>query len=241
MTGRPALWAAGSLAAAVADLTARPGMDADITVGPSGLLRRRIAAGERCDLFLSADLGHPLALARHGWASAVVRFAGNGLCALARPGLAVSPGTLLDVLLDPAVTVGTSTPGADPSGDYAWRLFAAADTLRPGARAALVAKARVLTGGEVPPAAPPGRHVYAWLVDGGQADLFLTYRTNAVAAIADNPALRMVDPPPALSVAASYALAVRRHAPASARRLALAILAPDGREVLQVHGFTTDG
>ena len=34
---------------------------------------------------------------------------------------------------------GAVLVGADPSGDYAWRLFAAADTLRPGARAALVA------------------------------------------------------------------------------------------------------
>lgn len=238
--GRPALWAAGSLAGAVADLTAKLGHDVATVFGPSGLLRRRIAAGEPCDLFLSADLGHPVALARAGWAGAVARFASNALCALVRPGLNVGPTDLLDRLLDPAVTVGTSTPGADPSGDYAWKLFAAAETVRPGARAALVAKARVLTGGKVPPAPPPGRHVYAWLVDSGQAELFLTYRTNALQAVADNPALGIVEPPPTLSVAASYALAVRRDAPRSVRPLALAILAPGGRAVLDAHGFVTD-
>jgi len=242
MTGpdRPSLWAAGSLAGAVMELLERRGVAADTTFGPSGLLRRRIVAGEHCDLFLSADLGHPIALARAGWAGAVVRFAGNALCALVRPGLDAGPADLLDLLLDPAVTVGTSTPGADPSGDYAWKLFAAAESVRPGSRSALVAKARVLTGGEVPPSPPPGRHIYGWLVDSGQADLFLTYRTNALQAVADSPTLRIVDPPPALSVAASYALAVRREAPASVRRLALAILAPAGRAVLEAHGFVTD-
>jgi ABC-type molybdate transport system substrate-binding protein len=32
-----------------------------------------------------------------------------------------------------AVKLGTSTPLADPSGDYAWEVFRKADALRPGA------------------------------------------------------------------------------------------------------------
>ena len=248
MTGTasgPIVWAAGSLAAAVTDLAGRLGSAIGVapvpTFGPSGLLRRRIDSGEACDLFLSADFTQPLALARTGWTRAVAGFAGNALCALTRPGLAIRPETLLDALLDPALVLGTSTPGADPSGDYAWRLFAAAERLRPGARAALVGKARVLTGGAVPPVPPPGRHVYAWMVDSGQADLFLTYRTNAAQAVADTPALAIVDPPPEMAVAASCVLAARRGAPVSARRLSLAILAPEGRAILAAHGFVTDG
>jgi hypothetical protein len=33
-------------------------------------------------------------------------------------------------LLDPPVRVATSTPGADPSGDYAWQLFDKPDDSR---------------------------------------------------------------------------------------------------------------
>ena len=61
----------------------------------------------------------------------------NQLCALARPDVKASPANLLDLLLDPAVRLGTSTPKADPSGDYAWQLFEKAETLRPGSFAVL--------------------------------------------------------------------------------------------------------
>ncbi len=58
--------------------------------------------------------------------------------------------TLLDTLLDPGERLGTSTPRADPSGDYAWELFDKAEAMRPGAREILVGKARKLTGGPRP-------------------------------------------------------------------------------------------
>ena len=65
---------------------------------------------------------HPAALAEAGKAPPVVMFARNRLCALAAPGVSVSSETLLDRILDPKVKLGTSTPKADPSGDYAWKL-----------------------------------------------------------------------------------------------------------------------
>jgi ABC-type molybdate transport system substrate-binding protein len=43
------------------------------------------------------------------------------------------------------VRVGTSTPVADPSGDYAFALFRRAEELAPGARAKLESKALQLT------------------------------------------------------------------------------------------------
>jgi ABC-type molybdate transport system substrate-binding protein len=43
----------------------------------------------------------------------------------------------LDRLIDPAVKLGTSTPKADPSGDYAWAMFRRADAVRPGATRSL--------------------------------------------------------------------------------------------------------
>jgi molybdate transport system substrate-binding protein len=38
----------------------------------------------------------------------------------AAAGLGVTPTSLLDRMLDSSVKLGTSTPKADPSGDYAW-------------------------------------------------------------------------------------------------------------------------
>src|SRR5262245_31124587 len=90
---------------------------------------------------------HPQALATAGKSGPVVLFARNRLCALVRPGLAVESATILDRMLDANVKLGTSTPRADPSGDYAWEVFRKADSLRPGAFAVLAGKALQLTGG----------------------------------------------------------------------------------------------
>ncbi len=166
----------------------------------------------------------------------MVLFARNRLCALARPGLDVSPDTLLERMLDPAVKLGTSTPRADPAGDYAFALFARAEAVRLGARAALENKALRLTGGPDSERPPPGRDPYAWQFERGAADLFLTYCTNAALARAAEPSLRRVALPEALAVAADYGLVVLSDRPEAAR-FALFLLSPDGQAILARHGF----
>jgi ABC-type molybdate transport system substrate-binding protein len=91
--------------------------------GASGLLRERLQGGERADLFASANMEHPQALAASGRAGPAVRFTRNRLCAIAAPRFDLQGQTLVDRLLDPAIKVGTSTPQADPSGDYALAMF----------------------------------------------------------------------------------------------------------------------
>jgi molybdate transport system substrate-binding protein len=66
---------------------------------------------------------HPQALHDEKKSGPVFRFARNKLCALVRPGLVVDSATLLDRMLDPDLKLGTSTPKADPSGDYAFEVF----------------------------------------------------------------------------------------------------------------------
>ena len=134
-------------------------------------------------------------LARAGKAGPVVLFARNRLCALARPEVGVTSDTLLDRLLDPAVTLGTSTPRADPAGDYAWEVFRRAEALRPGSQARLEAKARPLVGGPTSAPPPADRSVYAQLLADRQADLFLTYCTNATQASREAPSLQLVSLP----------------------------------------------
>src|SRR5262245_4183711 len=127
------LYAAGSLRAALTEVAGafevdHAGKKVATTFGASGLPRERVEAGDTAHVFAYADMGHPKRLADQARAARPVRvFARNELCALVRAGLTVSSETLLDVLLDPELRLATSTPKADPSGDYAFALFAKAE------------------------------------------------------------------------------------------------------------------
>ena len=235
--------APGSLRAALTDLArafeaAQPGSVLALSFGASGLLKDRIAAGEANDVFASANMAHPQALAAGGGYAAVQRFARNTMCVLARPGLDVSPAAVLDRVLDPAVTLGTSTPRADPSGDYAWQVFDRIEADgRPGAAAALKARARQLTGGPASPPPPEDRSVYGQLVAQGAADLFIAYCTATVQAVRENAGQQSQPLPERVNVAADYGLTVRQGAPEAARRFADFVLSAQGQALLARHGF----
>ena len=234
------LYAAGSLRSALEE-TARAfegasGFKVEAKYGPSRLLKDEILAGGNADVFASANMDHPRAVAKAGKSGPVVLFARNRLCALVRPGLAVTPSNLIERMLDPTIKLGTSTPKSDPSGDYAWEVFAKAETLRPGASSALAAKALQLMGGPSSPPPPAGRVLYGALVADGKADIFLTYCTGALAAQQENPGQQIVQLPDALAVGADYGLTVMDVAPQAAYRFALYILA-DGQRILAKHGF----
>ena len=235
------LYAAGSLRAVMLELGAAFEIAAGIRLapvfGPSGVLRERIERGEPVDVFASADMGHPQRLAAAGRSFPAAPFAYNRLCALASPEMQVTTATLLDSMLDPAVKLGMSTPVADPSGDYAVQLFEKAEPIRKGAHAALMQKARRLTGGPDSPPPPQDRSVYAALVSGGEADIFLTYCTNAVQAQREIPALRVVQVPEALDVSASYGLTIMKNARLHAAPFAEFVLSAQGQEIIARYGF----
>jgi len=235
------VYAAGSLREALTTIAgeheARTGQKIALTFGASGLLRERIEKGEPAQVFASADTEHPRRLAAQGGWQPPVVFARNALCALTSDKLAATPATLLATMLQPSVRVGISTPKADPAGDYAWALFGRADAVQPGATARLQAKALQLTGGADSPKPPPGRGTYAWVMDQGQADVFLTYCTNAVSAQKEVPRLRIVEIPPELQVGAAYGVTVRMGAPQAADAFLRALLAPPAQAVFNRFGF----
>ncbi len=235
------VYAAGSLRGALTDIArdyeARTGQKLVLTFGASGLLRDRIEKGEPAQVFASADMDHPQHLsARGGWQAPAV-FTRNALCALTSEQINAIPDTLLPTLLRSDVRVGTSTPKADPSGDYAWAMFRRADAVQPGAYAQLDAKALKLTGGADSPKPPAGQGTYAWVMEQRQADVFLTYCTNAVSAQAEVPRLRVVQLPASLQVGAAYGLTVRIGAPAAAQAFARVLQEPAAQAVLQRLGF----
>jgi molybdate transport system substrate-binding protein len=124
------LLAAGSLRGALTDAKAyesSTGNKVEVKFGASGLLKNEISGGAKVDVFASANMEHPQALNDEKKSGPVVRFARNKLCALVRPGLKMDSASLLERMLDPNVKLGTSTPKADPSGDYAFEVFRKAD------------------------------------------------------------------------------------------------------------------
>lgn len=235
------LHAAGSLKAALTDVAkayeAKSGNKIEAKYGPSGLLKDEIAKGAKADIFASANMEHPKALHDAGKSGPVVRFVRNTLCALVKSGLTVTSATLLERMLDAQIKLGTSTPKADPSGDYAFEVFKKAEGLKPGAQAVLEKKALLLTGGKDSAAPPAGRTAYGWHVAEGRADIFLTYCTNALAAQKENPGQQIVALPDMLSVGADYGLTVIKGAAPVTQGFADYILSADGQKILVWHGF----
>jgi molybdate transport system substrate-binding protein len=236
------LHAAGSLKGALTDVAkayeASTGNKVEAKYGPSGLLKNEIAGGARADVFASANMEHPQALHDEQKSGPIIRFARNKLCALVRPGLALDSASLLRCMLDPNLKLGTSTPKADPSGDYAFEVFRKADAIKPGAQAVLEKKALQLTGGAASATPPSGRTAYGWHVAEGRADIFLTYCTNALAAQKEDSRQQIVPLPDSLAVGADYGLTVMSEASSAARQFAEFIMSSQGQQILVSHGFT---
>jgi molybdenum ABC transporter molybdate-binding protein len=235
------LYAAGSLRAAMTEIAksfeVESGNSVQAKYGASGLLKDEIVGGARADIFASANMEHPRALSAVKKSGPVLLFARNRLCALVKPGLKIDGAGLLERMLDPAIKLGTSTPKADPSGDYAFEAFAKAELMKAGARATLETKALQLTGGATSIQPPAGRNVYGWHVGEGRADIFLAYYTAAREAQKQNPDQQIVELPESLAVGADYGLTVIAGAPEAAERFAQFILSPAGQKILSGHGF----
>jgi molybdate transport system substrate-binding protein len=238
------VYAAGSLKTAMTDIARTfeaktPGVTVVPEFGASGLLRERIEKGEAAHVFASADMGHPQKLVDLGKATGPVTvMTRNALCVLARSGIVATTDTVLATLLDPKVKLGISTPKVDPSGDYAFALFAKAEAVTPGSKPTLEGKAVQLTGGPSSPKAPEGRNLYAWVIDSGQADVFLTYCTNAKLAQAEIASLQIVELPQALSVGAYYGMVVLNGAVTDASVFAAFVAGSEGQAILAKYGFS---
>ena len=236
------LWGADSLATALdagtTAFTANTGIPVNTFYGGSGTLRQDIEAGARPDLFASADLTNPETLQQEGLAGPVVNFASNSIVALAVPGLNVNTGNLLSTLLDPAVTIGTSTPVNDPLGDYTLQVFANANAVVPGAQATLDAKAQQLILGSGPSPVPTGQNDLIYYLDTThQADIFFTYASLATAAQAIDPTLQQIALPSDLNVTVEYGLTILNGANPNTGLLEDYILSAAGQLGLSGFGF----
>lgn len=229
----------GALGAMLKRYSAESGQPVELRTGPAGLMRERIEAGDTVDLFVSANTAHPERLHASGKAGPVALFARNRLCVTAQREVGLTAANLLDRLLDPKVRIGTSTPGADPGGDYAQRLFEKADTVRPGATAALKGKARQVVGGriETAPAAPvSAREAMA----GRGVDVSIGYCSSR--STTPDTSVDKVEVPPELAIHPAYGMAILTTSgdparEAAAGQLAMFLLSPAAQAMLAPYGF----
>jgi molybdate transport system substrate-binding protein len=236
------IYAAGSLSDAFREMIrAFPGPSGSVAApvfGPSGVLRERIEHGEAADILASADMAQPRKLAHAG--QPVIMFTRNEMCALGRENLGLTPDNLLDHMLDPSVRVATSTPGADPGGDYAWAIFARAEAVHPGAREALQTKALKLFGGPGTSPLVAGHSAAAGIFLADRADIVLGYCSGSGAVMKEVPGLVSIAMPAPLSVGPAYGMIVLSDQPLAAR-FALFVMSETGQAILQRYGFDPVG
>lgn len=213
------------------------GVEIVAAFGPSGVLRQRIERGEHADLFASADIGHPITLMKDGLATRVAMFTRNRLCGFGMPKVGPTSANLIDRLLDRAVQLGTSTPKADPAGDYTWAMFQKIDALRPGSYAILDQKARQIVGGPAnnAPVASKDPVIAAFAAD--RIDIFIGYCSGTKRLLSQMPQLQVAEVPGGIATGPEYGLAVLKGADPRTADLALFMLSTSGQQIFADYGF----
>jgi molybdate transport system substrate-binding protein len=235
------LLAAGSLREVIGEIgehyKAATGMAVTADFGPSGVLRERIEKGEKADLFASADMSHPLKLLADGRAIRVDMFTRNALCGFAVPKVGLTTTNFLDRLVDPAAKLGTSTPKADPAGDYTWAMFHRAEAIHPGAYAILDQKAQKIVGGPFPISGDP----VAEALTAGRIDVMIGYCSGRKRMVTAVPDLQVVEVPKEIATGPEYGLAILNGATPQAADFALYVLSAEGQQAFAQFGFAPVG
>jgi ABC-type molybdate transport system substrate-binding protein len=235
----------GALGAMLDRYTAETGRKTELHTGPAGLMLGRIEAGDKVDVFVSANMEHPQTLTAEHKSTATIVFARNRICVSARPEVGLTSANLLDKMLDPKVRIGTSTPKADPGGDYAWALFDKAGTVRPGAAETLKAKARQVAGGSIEPPAPksaapkaPSTALDSLVKEG--IDVTIGYCSGHTTQ--QDTSVTRVQLPPNLAFPVNYGLTVLTTSGDAARqeaadRLGFYLMSPQAQAMMIPYGF----
>jgi molybdate transport system substrate-binding protein len=233
--------AAGSLkdafTAVFADYSKQYGSGFAPEYGPSGVLRERLQKGEAFDVFASAALPHAQVLTDAGISGPSVLFARNALCVVTETAGSLDAGNLVETLLKPETRIGTSTPVADPAGDYTWEMFRKIEAMRPGAFETLSKKAQQLVGGPNTTNQVNGRPRLLVALDDHEIDLFIYYCSGAQAIVGGSPKYKSVALPPELTVGPEYGLTVSRKAQPSAADFAMYLMSPPAQATLKSFGF----
>jgi molybdate transport system substrate-binding protein len=233
------VFVAGSLRAVMPAVAAEyekaGGVRANITTGRSTDLRQQIERGKSADIFVSAAIADTEALVKSGKLRTSEVLARNEFCLMAAPGVKLASDKLIEIMMDPAIKLGTSTPKTDPAGDYAWELFRNLEKIHPGAYAALDAKAIRLLGARrirAESALP-----FPEIFQRRQADVFVTYCSNAVATARVLKGVTFERFPELINVAAIYGIGVSKTAPPEANAFVSYAVGIKGRRIFARYGL----
>lgn len=140
----------------------------------------------------------------------------------------------------PTLCSGQHQGRTEWSGDYTWKVFDQADSLKPGATQALKAKALQLVGGPSSEVIPAGHSAVPYMFATGKADMFIAYCTTGQAARGEGVELTVVNLPSTLAQSADYGLVVLTKSP-EATQLALFIMSEQAQAILAKWGFEASG
>ena len=204
--------------------------------GPSGSLRAKIDNGESCSLFISAISAHTDALVKTGKLLEASVLGLNPTVLVCHRDLEITTETVYEFLSDPKWTLAVSTTGLDPDADEIEILKKVAKTSDSGYEQ-LIARTRLITGGRENPNAPTGRNQYGWIMETQDLDLLLTFHSNAVEAVADNPDLKLIQVPPSIGVTGHFGIGISIEASTEIQEFYRWILSEDGQHILENQGF----
>ena len=207
------------------------------TFGSSGSLRAKIESGAQFDIFMSASTTHTEALHRSGHLNQTNLLGFNSMVLLYQAGLNLTPDTVVPTLIDPTISVGMSTTGLDPSGDYAIEILAKVSHFSGVPLATIEQKTRMITGGRESPNAPPGRNQYGWLMETQDIQVLLTYLSNALVAIEDNTHIRFTALPSEIAVTGRYGIGLAHCATPSATQFYAWLTDMDAQQILKDGGL----
>lgn len=191
------------------DFCAAKGLRFELRYGPAGLLAQGIFDGISTDVYVSASSDGPRRLFEAGLFSNYKVIAQNRMVLVARPGLEFPDDDPLSWLAVPGLRLVTSTPGADPSGDYAAAFLDALSRRDPAFGQDLRARTKALFGAQLPDPGKVRQSASAKAVREGTADLFMVYETSAERIFAEHPTARAVPLPEDLSPRTSVCAALR--------------------------------
>ena len=206
------------------------------TFGPSGALRLKIEAGQSCALFISATAVHTKALVEKQILQTSNLLGLNPTVLLHQTSLNVSEESALHCILDPNLTLGMSTTGLDPSADE-FEILHKISSIAGVNLQALRSRTRIITGGRETPNSPLGRNQYGWIMETQDVDLLLTFQSNAIEAIADNPQLQFCNLPETVRVNGFYGIGISSDADQELVRFYHWVLSDVGQEYLRENGF----
>jgi len=235
------IFAAGSLRGALIELSQifldKFNIEIFLEFGPSGVLRQRIEKGEAIDIFLSADQSHPQKLVDIGKFKEQLCFAQNEVCLYGYFSPEKTIENIINILLNPKLRLGTSTPGDDPGGDYAYKVFKLMDTIIPGVYQSLSLKALNLVGGKNSKQPPKGQHPVLNLFQENKIDLFLGYYTSAIMIQKKLKSISIQPLPEPLLIKTDYTLVKYINPNPFTNQFINIITSKPGKSILLNHGF----